>query len=396
MEKFNRLMSDEIITLSTTGQVDNARKVHNHYCFLHVIINLGDDACANGLVDLDRCCMPADTIESLHSQTNSTTYSAILLASRMLHQLGSKKYGRADMFEAFVAPSGDDENDQNNTVNQNITGKSRKGTQTLAKKSYFEREVGNRAHITFHNGNALWFHRKEIMNFIELHRADNTITEPMKALECLLKTKVSLAGARALGIIKCCITGPFQHAFDKLCTNIYEMVPYTIQTRANIQQYSNDATELLENPRSTLPNISMSENKYTASLFEEVADDPEMDALTIMAIQLILKNMLIKFECYCQKYLPGGEFENPSEEDRNYNMRNCPLTNRACESVMATLDQFVKTKPNATPGFLESMVMLDSLDLDKFSSLSDQEKQKHWNVAMKYADENIEKKQQKS
>ena len=98
-------MSDEIITLSTTGQVDNARKVHNHYCFLHVIINFGD-------------------------------YSSILLASRMLHQLGSEKYGKADMFEAFMAPSGDDENYQNNTVNQNITGKSRKGTQTLVKKSY--------------------------------------------------------------------------------------------------------------------------------------------------------------------------------------------------------------------------------------------------------------------
>ena len=76
-------------------------------------------------------------------------------------------------------------------------------------------------------------------------------------------------------------------------------------------------------------------------------------------------------------------------------MQNCPLMNRACESVMATLDQFVKTKRNATPGFLESMVMLDSLDLDKFGSLSDQEKQKHWNVVMKYADENIENKTKK-
>ena len=39
-------------------------------------------------------------------------------------------------------------------------------------------------------------------------------------------------------------------------------------------------------------------------------------------------------------------------------MRNCALTNRACESVMAGLDHYVKSKPNATPGFLEFIIML--------------------------------------
>ena len=107
-------------------------------------------------------------------------------------------------------------------------------------------------------------------------------------------------------------------------------------------------------------------------------------------MQLILRNVLIKFEKYWKQYLPGGEFENATEQDRE-DMRNCPLTNRACESVMATLDHYIKHKPNATPGFLESMIMLKRSDLSELDEISHEEKQKQWAVAERYADENIKK-----
>ena len=192
MKKFNRLMTEEINKLSGS-ECENTRKIYNHYCFLHVLINLGDDACANGLVDVDKCCFPNDVFNNLHSKASSTTYSAILLAARMFHQLGSEKYGRADIFEAFLKFSSDHDN-QNTSGNQTTNlGQSRKGTQLLSKQSYFEREVGNRAHITFHNGNALWYHRNEVVQFIELHKADNTASEVMKTLENLLKMKVPLS-----------------------------------------------------------------------------------------------------------------------------------------------------------------------------------------------------------
>ena len=192
-----------------------------------------------------------------------------------------------------------------------------------------------------------------------------------ETLERLLSVKVPLAGARALGIIKCCITGPFQHAFDKTCENIY-IVPYTVQTRAALQEYSVDAADLFEQPKSVLPGIPVATNQHTALLFEETVD-AEIDALTIWAMQLILRNVLIKFEKYCKRYLPGREFENATEQDRE-DMRNCPLSNRAYESVMATLDHYIKRKPNATPGFLESMIMLKSSDLSELDERSHEEK----------------------
>ena len=62
---------------------------------------------------------------------------------------------------------------------------------------------------------------------------------------------------------------------------------------------------------------------------------------------------------------------------------------------MASLDNFVKTKPNASPGFLESLIMLNSLDVKELATLPTDEKQRHWDVAKKYAHETIEKNKEK-
>ncbi len=63
----------------------------------------------------------------------------------------------------------DDPNEKSyENENSDQKGKSRKATQILSKKSMFEREVGNRAHITYHNGAALWRHRADIKLFLDM------------------------------------------------------------------------------------------------------------------------------------------------------------------------------------------------------------------------------------
>ncbi len=59
------------------------------------------------------------------------------------------------------------------------------------------------------------------------------------------------------------------------------MVPYTIKARDSIQEFSGDASSLLENTKSIFQNIPISSTKYTDSLFAD-RNDPEMDNLTIM------------------------------------------------------------------------------------------------------------------
>eukprot|EP00112_Aurelia_sp_Birch-Aquarium-sp1_P010324 Seg2210.2 transcript_id=Seg2210.2/GoldUCD/mRNA.D3Y31 product="hypothetical protein" protein_id=Seg2210.2/GoldUCD/D3Y31 len=201
----------------------------------------------------------------------------------------------------------------------------------MAKKSDFEKEVGNRAHITFHNGAPLWKHRTDLKHFLDIIRAKQNAGETARALTELLGLKVPLAGARALGIIKACITGPFQAAFDKTCENILDMVPYCIQMKAALAEYAKDATDLLTNPQSVFQNIPMQLSPSLLPLFDDTKD-PELDALKILAMQLLLRNHQILFERQCEMYLTGGEHAD-SSKDRN-KVRNCPLTNRASESNM--------------------------------------------------------------
>ena len=42
------------------------------------------------------------------------------------------------------------------------------------------------------------------------------------------------------------MTGPFQYAFDCKCSNILEMIPYCITLRAAMQEFCDDASELLD------------------------------------------------------------------------------------------------------------------------------------------------------
>ena len=309
-------------------------------------------------------------------------YNAILLAARLLHQQGTEVYGKSDLFEAFLSVEVDEDTGDDRTGE---LGSSRKGTQTLAKHFNFEQEVGNRAHITFHNGAALWYHRKDIDEFLQLFSIESG-KDVMKQLQELLATKVPLAGARALGIIKALISGPFQTAFDKQCKNILDMVPYCVQMRVALQEFSEDATELLTHPKSVFPDLASIGGKIEEELFVDTGD-PELDGLTVLALQLILKNHLILFEQQCAMYLPGGEFAAEVEKET---VRNCPLTNRACERNMGILDKQVQRKPNATPGYIEASVLLQTSDIEP-TSMAEDERKKVFEIARKYATEDIEK-----
>ena len=153
-----------------------SRTIQNHHCFLHVIINLGDNATSSGLKDLDSCCLSEDASAHL-TKGCSSTYTCIL-AARLLHQMGSEKYGRSDVFEAYLHS----QEDENQGAGREKFGKSQRNAQTLAKRSYFEREVGNRAHITFHNGTALWYHKDDVKEVLNALKADRNISETQSGI----------------------------------------------------------------------------------------------------------------------------------------------------------------------------------------------------------------------
>ena len=249
MKKFNRLFEeyrDNVLGASELSEEEKSQwqKLQNHFCFLHIIINLGDDACKNGLVHFDKCTLTEEALSLLNKRAQSSAYSAIYTAARLLHQQGSEIFGKSGLFEAFIAGGDIDKRENSDIVfDENIETpiSSRKGTQVLTKKSGFEKEVCNRAHITFVNGRAPWFGRQKIKDVLEILMSDGNNSDVIRSLCNLLKSKVPLAGARALGIIHACVTGPFQAAFDQVCENILDMIPYCIQMQAALQEFSENA-----------------------------------------------------------------------------------------------------------------------------------------------------------
>ena len=158
MKKFNRLFEEyrnRVLENSVLSDEEKLKwkKLENRFCFLHIIINFGDDSCKNGLTHFDECTLEEEAFALLQKRSQSSTYNAIYAAARLLHQQGSDAFGKSSLFEAFIDNEDVEKNQED--VNVGASGKSRKGTQVLAKKSGFEKEDGNRAHITYTNSAAL-------------------------------------------------------------------------------------------------------------------------------------------------------------------------------------------------------------------------------------------------
>lgn len=251
---------------------------------MHVIINLGEDVCKNGLKDLDKVALTEESYFSCHQRGESTTHSAIYLAYRLFHRQGLDKFGKSAAFESYLK---EDEEALGIGLQQAAAG-SKAGTQVLAQRSKLQKEVGNRAHVTMSNGATLWFHGEHIIKYITGVKAEEIANEAVKAMEVYIEQKVPMAGARALGILKYSLTGPFQHAFDRECSNILDMVPCCITLKAALEEMQDDALVMLRNPQSAFPTIPMQEDTVKEALFEET-NDPVLDSLTIMALQLIIK-----------------------------------------------------------------------------------------------------------
>jgi hypothetical protein len=91
------------------------------------------------------------------------------------------------------------------------------------------------------------------------------------------------------------------------------------------------------------------------SLFQ-VTDEPHLDALTIMALELLSSQLLILLERQAASQLPEGKYWNPSEEMKHM-AANVPKTNTLSERDMATLDNLLRIKPASSSLSLEAFVM---------------------------------------
>ena len=71
MKKFNRLFEEyhnRVLEHSVLSDEEKLKwkKLENHLCFLHIIINFGDESCKNGLAHFDECTLEEEAFALLH------------------------------------------------------------------------------------------------------------------------------------------------------------------------------------------------------------------------------------------------------------------------------------------------------------------------------------------
>ncbi len=102
--------------------------------------------------------------------------------------------------------------------------------------------AGNRFNVIFYNGGAIYFHRLDILNFIEHKQLQNRL---LKAVSEDLNNNVFLAGVHSLGIISKLITGPYFKLVGG-SVSILDMNPHLHKLQLCLQKLCRNAQPLLE------------------------------------------------------------------------------------------------------------------------------------------------------
>ena len=61
----------------TNDEIKSRQELQHHFCYLHIIINLGDYACQRRLMDYNKCTLEEDVYSLFHKGGNSTKYKLI-------------------------------------------------------------------------------------------------------------------------------------------------------------------------------------------------------------------------------------------------------------------------------------------------------------------------------
>ena len=184
---------------------------------------------------------------------------------------------------------------------------------------------------------------------------------PNNLLKCIhfdINEKVYIACCRALGIMDKIVTGPFWR-LTVSSQNILTMNPELERMHSRLQQWATDASELLSVGTVMFPNVPIHEDALFTKLFEET-EDPDLDAYTVMALEILCQSFLLIMERQAKDKLPGGKYFTPDTHLKEIS-QNVKTTNITSERDFAQLDWLVRIKPSA------SVLVYETVILDKTS-----------------------------
>ena len=301
----------------------------NFYCKMHLLVNFATECDKTLKVFESICDETRKTNESGYQTNESGAARLVRTAVKALHPHGSEEAGVASHFQAY------------------LDGKNKK----LKRVSY----RGNRFNILFYDSAALYFHRDDVLDFLNHWPNPNML---LKAVHNDIKNKSFLAGVRALGIIDKIITGPLWRRIEAV-ESILKVNNDLFQLKLSLEEGCKDATELMQG-NGPFPESIIHKDDLYEQLFGESGDE-ELDCLTQESLEILCHALLLILERQAADQLPGGKYWSepgqPVSDKLQTQTSNVPTTNTVSERDFSVLDLLMRTKPNATVLAQEALTM---------------------------------------
>ena len=325
--KFNELLRvyrQDVLSTTVEGwnnlsedEKSSMRKLNNHFCGLHLLVNLAEQSNAV-LREFEASHAEHDDLSPVQE---CGTIRLIRTACKLFERHGSEKAGRMVDFAAFC--------------------KSR-GLAALPLAAF----RGNRFNILFFDAAGVYFLRPlmlEYCSFAEKGKLPSAVAAD-------LEDERFVAGSRALGIIGKLITASLWRFLvsDKPFAEVFQVYG---GISAKLAVWAEDAADRLDGSGRPFKSATV---HSTTDVFNTLFTPAETDQATLELLQLLAATLHGYMSRVWSPYLPGGQLTSTDAAS----MQSLPKTNVISEHDFGQLDRFLREKPNATTLAIESMIML--------------------------------------
>lgn len=181
----------------------------------------------------------------------------------------------------------------------------------IKEKNLIQRFKHNRFNLIFLLGQAVFYHRNDISNFLDT--VEGTKNSMIKAVSVDIKEDLYAGGARALGLVSKFLTGPLWRLLETP-GHILDMNLHFKTLMTFLKMATEDSTvtlEFIHGENSPFDISNIPEDEVVNKLTED--DDPTSDIIIP-----ILQSMFHAFHgLLCRlipEHLPGGIFDKPSDD----------------------------------------------------------------------------------
>ena len=210
------------------------------------------------------------------------------------------------------------------------------------KVSHVQSYRSNRFNNFFQGAASLHFHRADIEDLFSNYNKSPNLKLQSVLADCKCDTiNIMLT---AVGIIYFTVTGPFWELINSQVKYL-DLFRFFAPMREKFQEYSTDASRLISDLSSVIPDFSIDAGDVGVAL-QNVPDHHQ--GLLLETLQMLFTGFVSVTDRQLDDFLPGGKYFDVQDADLRNKMNHCRLTNLIGEQNLADLDYSMFAKRHAS------------------------------------------------